>query len=196
MHWGSDIGAAWLSAELARLGGDTAVLATVSRLVVDINRDPADPTAFLFDTGEGQIRFNAELSEAERARRLATYFAPFHAAVDATIRQARPRWIVSVHSFTPQYRGDRRSVEAGVLFDRYDDVALRWVQTLWDAGFSARANEPYSGKAGLIYSPARHGIDNDIPYLELEIRQDLIATRALAVAVAERVFRSMVAAGI
>lgn len=172
------------------------MLATVSRLVIDINRDVGDPTAFLYDTGEGFVRFNAGLNAAERARRIATYFDPFHDAIRASIRRARPRWVVSVHSFTPEYRGQKRSVEAGVLFDRYDDVALAWVDALRAQGFNAEPNEPYSGKVGLIYSPARHGVENDIPYLELEIRQDLIATPAAAHRVAARVRRSLKGAGI
>lgn len=196
MHWGSDIGAGWLARELARLGGDAAILATVSRLVIDINRDVGDPTAFLYDTGDGLVRFNAGLGARKRENRIATYFTPFHNRVDEVIRAARPRWVISVHSFTREFRGQKREVEAGVLFDRYDEVAMAWVDSLRAEGFMAQPNEPYSGKVGLIYSPARHGIDNGIPYLELEIRQDLIATPALARAVAARVWRSLGAAGI
>ena len=196
MHWGSDIGAAWLARELARLSGGAAGLATVSRLVTDVNRDPKDPTTFLYDTGEGRVRFNRGISETEQKRRLEAYFHPFHRGVDADVHTLRPRFVLSVHSFTPEYRGEKRDVEVGVLFDQYDDLAMAWVAALRQEGFRAEPNEPYSGKKGLIYSPARHGNDNGLPYLELEVRQDLIATRPLAKAVAARIFRAMGVAGV
>ena len=53
------------------------------------------------------------------------------------------------------------------------------------------ANAPYSGKDGLIYSAARHGNAAGIPYLEIELRQDLIASERSARAIAGRVARAL-----
>jgi predicted N-formylglutamate amidohydrolase len=191
MHWGSDLGAAWLTEALATESGCAAILGTVSRLVIDLNRDPDDATAFLYDTHEGLVAFNADLGPNERARRIDAYFTPYHAAIARCLTTNRPRFLISIHSFTPEYRGQRRSVEAGVLFDQHDDIAHRWVEELCREGFRAEPNEPYSGKAGLIYSPARHGRAFNVPYLELEVRQDLLATPELAREVAERVRAAM-----
>lgn len=195
MHWGYDIGSAWLTRELVRLGRDTGVLGRASRLVVDLNRNPDEPTYILRDTHEGPVSFNADVSPEEAAERTARFFTPFHDAVRARLALTQPRLLFSIHSFTPVWRGEPRAVEAGVLFDQHDALALTLVDALRREGLRAEPNEPYSGKAGLIYSAARHGQEAGIPYLELELRQDLIATRPLAVAIAARVRRALSGSG-
>lgn len=195
MHWGYDIGAAWLTRELVRLGRDAGVLARASRLVADLNRNPLEETYILRDTHEGVVSFNTAVDEAEHARRTARFFTPFHEAVRDRLALTRPRLLFSIHSYTPVWRGQPRTVEAGVLFDQHDEAALRLVEGLRAEGLRAEPNEPYSGKVGLIYSAALHGQAAGVPYLELEVRQDLIATRPLAVAMAARVRRALTASG-
>lgn len=193
MHWGYDLGAANVTRALVRsTPGSQAVLSRFSRLLIDPNRDPFDPTAVLVTCDDGTPSFNRAASLAERVAR---FHVPFHEALEAAAR-LRPRVLVSIHSFTPVFRGDRRAVEAGVLFDAHDDLALRLVATLQAEGLRTEPNEPYSGKAGLIYSAARHGMVADCPYLEIELRQDLIASARAARAMARRVGRALDAAGL
>jgi len=52
-------------------------------------------------------------------------------------------------------------------------------------------NEPYSGYAGLIYATRRHGRAHGVVYLELEVRNDLIATPERARAQAKRIARAL-----
>lgn len=196
MHWGYDIGSAWLTRELVRLGRDTGVLARASRLVVDLNRNPDEPTYILRDTHEGPVSFNASVSAAEAEGRTARFFTPFHDAVRARLALTQPRLLFSIHSFTPVWRGEPRSVEAGVLFDQHDDVAARLVTTLNDAGLRTEANAPYSGKDGLIYSAQRHGTTHGVAYLEIELRQDLLASREGARKVAGQVAQALARAGL
>lgn len=194
-HWGYDLGAAWVTRRVVHRTGGVGVLARASRLLVDVNRAPDDATLILADTHDGAPSFNRSVSAAERQRRTARFHEPFHATVAAMVRIGRPRLLVSVHSFTDVWQGRRREVEAGVLFDRHDAHALAMVQALRAQGLRTEANEPYSGKAGLIYSAARHGGEAGLPYFEIELRQDLLATRAAAEAVADRVVAALGACG-
>lgn len=191
-HWGYDLGAAWLTEALGALGGAWAVLSTVSRLLMDVNRDPTDSAAVLVTTDDGSPSFNRHVDLGARIER---FHAPFHATVDAALREHRPAWICSVHSFTPVFRGYARSMAAGVLFDRFDEDAARLAAAMTAEGLPTVLNEPYSGKAGLIYSAKRHGDAHDIPYLELEVRQDLLASPEQAAVVAGRIWRAWVRAG-
>lgn len=191
-HWGYDIGAAQLTRDLARLGDGFGVLTRFSRLLIDANRAPEDPTAILAHTDDGSPTFNRAVDVAARVAR---FHAPFHAAVHAAVRRARPRRILSVHTFTPEFRGAKRAVEAGVLFDEDDATHLRLVDALRAEGFVAEANQPYSGKAGLIYSAQRHGREEGIPYFEIEVRQDLVAAERHASYQARRVHRALLRAG-
>lgn len=192
MHWGYDIGAANVTRALVRRDpGSRAVLSRFSRLLIDPNREPADPTAVLVHTDDGSPTFNRHAHEASvYAERVARFHAPFHAALAEAVA-VEHRILISIHSFTPVFRGVRRAMEAGVLFDAHDALALRLVDAMRAQGLRTEANAPYSGKDGLIYSAARHGNSAGIPYLEIELRQDLIASERSARAVASRVARAL-----
>ena len=191
-HWGYDLGARALTHELVRLSGGGGILSRFSRLLIDPNRDPADPTAILRECDDGAPSFNRRPDPSSRVRR---FHAPFHAAFDRAMRTHRPRFLCSVHTFTPVFRGNARAMEAGVLFDRHDDLAEALLRALRAEGVRAEANEPYSGKAGLIYSANRHGTAYDVPYLEIEVRQDLVGAGRAARGVARRVWRALRAIG-
>jgi predicted N-formylglutamate amidohydrolase len=191
-HWGYDIGARALTLELARLSRGAAALSRFSRLLIDPNRHPDDPTAVLPETDDGAPTFNRRPDVKHRAER---FHAPFHHAVDRLVAR-RPRFLCSVHSFTPRFRGNARAMEAGVLFDQHDDLAEALLRALREAGVRAEANAPYSGKDGLIYSANRHGTTHAVPYLEIEVRQDLIASDRAARGVARKVWRAIESAGL
>lgn len=193
MHWGYDIGAAHLTRELAQQMHGLALLARFSRLLCDANRAPEDPTLVLRRTDDGDPSFNHRV---DLAARVARFHVPFHDAVDRLVARSRPALLVSIHSFTPVFRGKARPMEAGVLFDRHDELSLSLVDALRAEGLRTEANEPYSGKDGLIYSAARHGGRHGLPYLEIELRQDLVAAQTHAHAVAHRVLRALRRVGV
>lgn len=191
-HWGYDIGAARVTRSLARRGPGRAVFSRWSRLLLDPNRDPADPTAVLAETDDGAPSFNRRV---DLAARVARFHTPFHAAVDNEIRASAPAWVWSIHSFTPVFRGATRGMEAGVLYDDHDEASERLAAAMNALGLRTELNEPYSGKAGLIYSAARHGNHHALPYLEIEVRQDLVATRTGAERIAALLHRAGRSAG-
>jgi predicted N-formylglutamate amidohydrolase len=179
-HWGWDPGAAELTRALCEEIGGVAILSRFSRLVCDPNRDPSDPTFVVEKIGEHALSWNQDLDQRERDRRRDHYHEPYHEAIDQVLKnraaQKRPTRLLSIHSFTPVYRGERRSVEIGVLFDDHEPQAGALLKALSGTHLQVLANEPYSGYAGLIHAARRHGRQHGIVYLELEIRQDLIAT--------------------
>jgi predicted N-formylglutamate amidohydrolase len=189
-HWGWDIGAADLTRALAERTGSCAVLSRFSRLVCDPNRWPEEPSFVVEEIDGVALSFNRDVDAAERSRRRRLYFDPFHDAIDRTIRArvalGAPVRLCSVHSFTPLYLGRSRPMEVGVLFDVHHELAWRLEGALAEQGFESALNAPYSALDGLIYSAQRHGRTHDLPYLELEVRQDLIDSGEKARAVAAR----------
>lgn len=185
-HWGWDPGAGDLARSLADTLACTAVLAGFSRLVCDANRRPEDPTwarDALREHGlQHLVSFNNPLTEPDRRWRERALFNAYHGAIDALIaaRTARglPTRLFSVHSFTPRFDGEARSMELGVLFDREERDALRLAALLKESGFAVALNEPYSGRAGLMYAADRHATAHGLPCLEIEARQDLLADAA------------------
>ncbi len=188
-HIASDIGAAEVTRALAAAFGAPAILARWSRLLIDLNRGADDPTLVMKLSDGSIIPGNALASGAEVARRIERFHAPYHEAIAAEIAQMRARGavpaIVSLHSFTPAWKGRKRPWEVGVLWDRDARIAKPLMARLAQAGFVVGDNEPYSGELenDCLY---RHGTMNGLPHVLIEIRQDLIASRDTALAFAQR----------
>ncbi|MTI45042.1 putative N-formylglutamate amidohydrolase [Roseibium hamelinense] len=181
-HIGYDIGARELTLELSKRLQAPAVLTTYSRLLIDPNRGEDDPTLVMRLSDGAVIPGNAAIDAEERRQRIETYHRPYHDLVDGTLDEmmalAPPPVIISIHSFTPVWRGEKRPWHATVLWD-LDERAVRPV--LDGLGnhpdLCVADNEPYDGalKNDTIYRHAtRRGLANAL----LEVRQDLISDDA------------------
>ncbi len=172
-HWAYDLGARELVVELAQALAASAVLARFSRLLVDPNRAEDHPDLFRQSADGSAVLLNQNLGEEERRRRIDSYYHPYHAAVDAALGQMSAPTLLSIHTFTPIYEGQVREVELGVLFDTDDGPAESLLSALQAVYPAVLANQPWSGKDGLIYSAERHAHRHGRIALELEVRQDL-----------------------
>lgn len=172
-HWASDLGAATLARELADRLACTAVLARFSRLLIDANRDLASPTLFR-DVADGRpVELNRELDDASRRARIDRYYSPYHATIDGLVAARPEAALFAVHTFTPEYEGRRRQLEAGVLFTDDDLEARIFATALIDHGYETGLNEPYSGVEGFMYGVERHALVHHRRRLEIEVRQDI-----------------------
>ncbi len=199
-HIGVDIGAALVTERLAALLDAPAILASWSRLVVDLNRTLDDPTLIPEVSDLTPVPGNAGLSEVERRRRLDALYHPFHAGVTATLDRMRAAGttpaVIGVHSFTPRLREAERRGEpvrpwhAGILWNRDGRIALPLLDALRAEGdLIVGDNEPYSGRGGRGHTAHVHGDATGLPWVMLEIRQDLIAGEAGAMGWADRLAR-------
>ena len=176
-HWAFDPGAAAVTRSLAVQLGAPAVLSQFSRLLVDPNRTPDSPTLFRTEADGRPVQMNQDLTATQRADRIARYYAPYHEAMDELARSPGAALMLSIHSFTPVYEGSVRAVEIGVLFESDESQAVRLASLLQTSTRrDVRLNEPYSGKGGLMYSCDRHARSQCLIALEIELRQDLLAT--------------------
>ncbi|WP_454882738.1 N-formylglutamate amidohydrolase [Sphingomonas oryzagri] len=186
-HVAVDIGVAPLAQALCgRLGCD-ALLGGISRLVCDFNREEQAPGLIPLSSDGIDIAGN-RLDTAGREARLARFFRPYHDAVAAAIARLRPGLIVSLHSFTPtlQTRPDeQRPWQIGVLYNQDDRAARIAIPLLEAAGIVTGDNQPYSGRV-LNATMNRHAEGAGIPYLGIEVRQDLIGDGAGVANWAER----------
>lgn len=188
-HIAWDIGVRGLGERLSRALDATFVAQSVSRLVIDCNRDPARPDAICEVSDGTQIPGNRGLSEADRAWRVESIFRPYHAAIAAEL-DARPRLVVALHSFTPAMNGLDRPWRFGVLHlgaSAFSDAMLARLRAEPDIG-PVGDNEPYR-MDGTDFTVPHHAIARGLDYLELEVRQDLIAHEKGQAAVAGRLAR-------
>ena len=187
-HIAWDIGIAAVGRALSAQIDAALVLPGFSRLVIDLNRDPDDPTAICVISDRTIVPGNRNLTAADRAARIAELFRPYHDAVaqriDAHIAQGRRPVLISLHSFTPVIAGwgherQERPWHIGVLFDRDERLAQPLLAALRSRGdLVVGENQPYSARNGHGFSLAHHGERRGLRHVELEIRQDLIADAA------------------
>jgi predicted N-formylglutamate amidohydrolase len=192
-HIAYDIGAAAVTRALARRLGAPAILTRFSRLLVDPNRGRDDPTLVMRLSDGAVIPGNARADEDEVARRIARFYDPYDGAIAAGIERAltqrQPPAIVTVHSFTPIWRGWPRPWHVGILWDADDRFAVPLLEGLRaEPGLVVGDNEPYDGAlAGDTVD--RHATARGLASALIEIRQDLIADDAGADEWAERFAR-------
>lgn len=172
LHIAVDIGAAPVTRGLAAALDAPAILGTVSRLVIDLHREPDHPGLIPLSSDGHAIPGN---ECAKRTERIARFHAPYHRQIRDCIRGVRPRLILSIHSFTPRLEqgGSDRPWEVGVLYNRDARAAIPAITFLRDAGLVTGDNEPYSGRL-LNATLNRHAEANGIPSIAIEIRNDLI----------------------
>ncbi len=177
-HIAIDIGAADVTRALAAQLGAPAVLATVSRLVIDCHRAPDHPGLIPVVSDGHPIPGNIS---ADRAARITRFHAPYHRVIASSIALERPRLIASIHSFTPalEMGSAPRPWEIGVLYNRDTRAARRAIDMFREAGVVTGDNQPYSGR-DLNLTLNRHGEGNGIASFALEIRNDLISRPATA----------------
>jgi predicted N-formylglutamate amidohydrolase len=178
-HIAYDIGVAGVAEFLVDLSGCAAFLATYSRLVADLNRYPQDVSAVPLCSDGIDVAGN-HLSAAERKERLDGYFHPYHDKLDQVLQEHCPALILSVHSFTPRLETDplaERPWQIGILYNEQDAASLIAIDYLEGEGLRVGDQLPYSGKL-LNATMNRHAEAHDIPYVGVELRQDLIADAA------------------
>lgn len=178
-HIAWDIGAGGVAAELARLLDAPLVMQPYSRLAIDCNRAPGHPTSIPTLSEATEIPGNQGLTQAERRVREVAILHPYHATI-ASLLDARAggrTLFISVHSFTPVFLGEPRPWQAGVLFHLAPRFGLALARRLRDESLLVGENEPYRMTATSDYTVPFHAERRGLDYVELEIRQDLIATR-------------------
>lgn len=178
-HRAYDLGASDIANELSKLLSCSLVMANFSRLLIDPNRGKDDPT-LIPKISEGKIiTGNMNLSiynnDKEKNKRISKFYSPYHKAIDKFINNSLdnrkiPK-ILSIHSFTPIWKGKEREIDIGILWDRDDRLSKIFLNSL--KNIKLGNNKPYSGrlKNDTLY---KHATSNGIPNVLIEFRQDLL----------------------
>ena len=178
-HIAYDVGAAGVAVQLAEALDAPVVLSNFSRLVIDPNRGEDDPTLLMRLYDGTIIPANRSADVATREERLDRCYRPYHDAVARMAGRRDDTVIVSVHSFTPQFKGRApRPWHTGLLYADDTRLSLPLIDLLREEpGLIVGANEPYSGhlKGDTI---DRHAIATGRQNTLIEIRNDLIADDA------------------
>ncbi len=151
------------------------VAGCVSRLVYDCNRPPEAASAIPAVSEVYEIPGNQCLSDEARRARTEIFYRPFEKAVRQALSERKSAPVlVTVHSFTPIFHGEKRDVEIGILHD--DDARLADALLNVACGYEVRRNEPYGPADGVTHTLKRQGMRRDLLNVMIEVRSDLIST--------------------
>jgi predicted N-formylglutamate amidohydrolase len=178
-HIAWDIGALAVAQSLSAALDAPLIAQNYSRLVIDCNRRPDDPTSIPTISESTLIPGNLDLPAGEVSARQREIFEPYHQHLSALLEEraaaGRRTILIVQHSMTDVFKGVRREMHAAVLYNRDPRFAGCLLAALRsEAGVVVGDNEPYSGKQEVGYTLPHHGEGRGIPHVEIEIRQDLI----------------------
>jgi predicted N-formylglutamate amidohydrolase len=152
-----------------------------SRLAYDCNRPPDAPDAMPQVSEIYDIPGNRDLNDEARQARIEEIYRPFEGAlareIETRAKGGRRTVIVTMHTFTPVYKGVARDVEIGVLHDEDSRLADEMLARA-DARYVVRRNEPYGPVDGVTHTLKRHGLENGLVNVMIEIRNDLVRDEA------------------
>ncbi|HEV7304724.1 N-formylglutamate amidohydrolase [Ensifer sp.] len=182
-HIAYDIGVEALVRRLSEALDAPAVLGCFSRLLIDPNRGEDDPTLIMKISDGAIIPSNHPITQEEWDNRLNRFHRPYHRAVSEAIdRTAKASGaaplVISIHSFTPAWKGVARPWHAAVLWDNDPRAVSPLIERLEAAGdIVVGNNEPYDGalRGDTMF---RHCMVPGIAHALIEVRQDLIADEA------------------
>ncbi len=178
-HIAYDLGASDLASNLSKSLNCSLIMANFSRLLIDPNRGIDDPTLIpKISEGKiikGNLKISASLKDIERNKRINLFYLPYHEKINEfindSIRRNRVPKIISIHSFTPVWKGKKRKIEVGILWDKDNRLSNIFINSLKNVKIGN--NLPYSGrlKNDTLY---KHASSRGIPHVLIEIRQDLL----------------------
>ena len=175
-HIAWDIGAESVARLLSRLIDAPLILQRYSRLAYDCNRPPESPEAMPAVSEVTNIPGNMKLTAANRLARIQELYRPFHNAVsnvlDVRAAEGQTSVVVSIHSFTPVYKGKPRALDLGILHDRDSRLSSLLIQGF--PNVDTRLNEPYGPKDGVLHTLNLHAAPRGLKHAMFEIRNDLI----------------------
>ena len=180
-HRGWDIGALAVARGLAKSLDLPLHYATTTRLLVDLNRSLH--VKGVWSDWSQQLDTGAKRDVVQR------YYEPYRKAVADHLTQlvAKGNRVLhlSIHSFTPQFNGETRNADVGILYDPKRAFEARLARALvtairvGDESLRVRMNYPYVGYTDGFTTWLRRKLPaTRYAGIEIETRQDAIMTAA------------------
>lgn len=176
-HRGYDPGGLTMAKDLAGAFQATLFVATISRLLVDLNRSIGHPKLYSEATRDAPVGVRREILEA--------HYLPYRNQVEAHIagEAAEGRRVIHIssHSFTPVLDGEVRNADIGLLYDPGRPIEATLCLD-WQAALKSRApeirvrrNYPYTGKSdGFTAYLRRQFAEGTYAGIELEVNQQQV----------------------
>lgn len=172
-HRGYDPGALELARALSHTLSCPLHFETISRLLIEMNRSLDHPRLF--------SEYSKPLPQSERLRLIETIYRPYRTGVEKSVTRAIETGAclhLSIHSFTPVWKGKVRRTDIGLLFDparSWETETCRTWRKLLKLAFpdlKIHFNLPYRGTSVGFTTALRRVWPNDrYAGIEIEVNQ-------------------------
>ena len=180
-HISYDIGIYGVTSAIARNLDAAYIFQPYSRLVIDCNRRPGMPQSIPVQSDGTTVPGNARLSLADIRAREDEILQPYQTHIGQTLRArlaaGRRTALFAMHSCTDLLRTDPRPRPWQICVIAHQDWRLgtALVDILRaETDLNVGVNEPYTVNMAMDYTVPIHCEATGLPYVEIEIRQDLI----------------------
>lgn len=179
-HVACDIGAAMVTRHLADRLDAPAVLGGYSRLIIDLNRQLHDESAFIKVSDGIAIPGNLDIGPEEKQERIESFFKPYHDEITRQLQSFEARDIVpaflSIHTCTPVFNNVVRHCHIGVMWDSDERIPVPLMEHLSrNPELKIGDNEPYSGRHPHDFTIDHHAESRGLASVGIEVRQDLVS---------------------
>ncbi len=174
-HIAYDLGIKELCINLSKLLKSKYITGSHSRLIIDLNRDVSDPT-LIPEIVDGKIIVkNINLSENEKRKRISEIYNKYHDNIRSTIKRDRITILISLHSFNPIFKKEKRNIHFGILSNQDRRLSNYIITEMKRRKLKVGDNEPYEGNliGDTMY---KHGLKNNLHHTLIEVRNDLLSS--------------------
>ncbi len=173
-HIAYDLNILNLSNKINNLFNSNIITSKYSRLLIDLNRGSQDPTLIPSISEKNIIPGNININRNEKNFRITKIYKPYHSKINQIILKNKIKLILSLHSFNPYFKNEKRQTEIGILSNedrRFSDLLIKQMKK--SGKFKIGDNIPYKGNLidDTLY---KHGLKKNIFHTLIEIRNDLI----------------------
>lgn len=192
-HIAWDIGTEWVARALCERLSCGGLICGFSRLVIDANRAPDAPGLIPLISDHTDIQGNHDLSQPQRNERIERLYKAYHDRLGDALDDRPDCLALSIHSFTPQLRGQpKRTTDIGLLVKDDSETPIGFIRQMATIApeLQVDINEPYSAH-DLNHTVDHNVVPRDLPHLAIELRQDHINTKPDAERIAERLARAI-----
>ena len=172
-HIAYDVNIMNLAKNLSKELNSEIICGEHSRLFIDLNRGKSDPTLIAAISDKKIIKKNINITNKDKKFRIKEIYDKYHLSINSLIMKKKIRLILSLHSFTPIFKGKKRNVEIGILSNEDRRYSQKLINKIRGKEYIVGDNEPYIGNLidDTLY---KHGLKNKLFHTLIEIRSDLI----------------------
>ena len=174
-HIAYDLGVKELCINLSNLFNSKYIIGEYSRLIIDLNRDISDPTLIPEIVDRKIIAKNLSLSNYDKRKRISEIYNIYHCMIKKSINHNNIMALISLHSFNPIFKKQKRNIHFGILSNRDRRLSDHVITEMKRKKLKVGDNEPYEGNliGDTMY---KHGLKNNLHHTLIEVRNDLLST--------------------